>query len=101
MFATFSTLCLHQSCLVHYSCFPFFPCEHIKSRKPVVFRSVASRLFLIVMYSSVNNDDNDDDNNNNNSLSDCGDGSTCTMSALLVFVPITKTWLLQRIADIK
>ena len=33
---------------------PFFPCEHIHSRNPVVFRSVAICLFFIVMCSSVN-----------------------------------------------
>ena len=47
---------------LHCSCLPLFPCQYIHSRKPVVFRSVASCLFLLVMCSSVSN------NNNNNNI---------------------------------
>ena len=44
---------------LHYSRLPFFPCDHIHSRKPVVFGLMASCLFLVVMCSSVNDDDDD------------------------------------------
>ena len=54
MFALFP-LRLHQSSLLHYPCHPFFPCKHIHSRKPIVFKSMVPHLFLIATLLGAHN----------------------------------------------